>query len=331
MTKRNRIEWVDIAKGIGIILVVLGHVFAAYARQNPTSNVLNEIWFKSIYTFHMPLFFFISGLFVNSWLKRSFRLALKQKIQRLVIPYLFWGIVSLIFLEVYSGKIDLYRFLELIYRPVFVLWFVYSLFIIYLLFYLMKNLLKLNNVSVGIIVIGTFVISIIINSHVPYTDDSFLKVLNGILYGGLYFAVGYFLHDYLLSKPVLIKHLSLFFFLVLIVFSLLNIYIKEPEFFLYKAVISFAFATLGIVMVLLLSILMLRNRNLKHFFSYIGEKTMPIYLMHKIIVEFLSVLTYKFIGNIYLFGIIVFTLSMVICLVATKIIQQFKFSNYILG
>ncbi|MCV3324107.1 hypothetical protein NR458_07395, partial [Pediococcus ethanolidurans] len=143
--------------------------------------------------------------------------------------------------------------------------------------------------------------------------------------------VGYFLHDYLLSKPVLIKHLSLFFFLVLIVFSLLNIYIKEPEFFLYKAVISFAFATLGIVMVLLLSILMLRNRNLKHFFSYIGEKTMPIYLMHKIIVEFLSVLTYKFIGNIYLFGIIVFTLSMVICLVATKIIQQFKFSNYILG
>ena len=46
MTKR--IEWIDIAKGIGIILVVIGHISQI--------KVLNDI----IYSFHMPLFFIIS-------------------------------------------------------------------------------------------------------------------------------------------------------------------------------------------------------------------------------------------------------------------------------
>lgn len=45
----GRIAWVDIAKGLGIFLVVLGHTY----RKNPVQN-----W---IYSFHMPLFFILSG------------------------------------------------------------------------------------------------------------------------------------------------------------------------------------------------------------------------------------------------------------------------------
>ena len=47
--KDNRIEWVDEAKGIGIILVMLGH---CYLNWNFC------FWF---YSFHMPLFFILSG------------------------------------------------------------------------------------------------------------------------------------------------------------------------------------------------------------------------------------------------------------------------------
>lgn len=46
--QKNRIEWIDTAKGIGIILVLLGH-----ADFEPFSKI--------IYMFHIPLFFFISG------------------------------------------------------------------------------------------------------------------------------------------------------------------------------------------------------------------------------------------------------------------------------
>lgn len=49
----TRVEWVDVAKGIGIILVVLGH------NQSPDYII------KFIYSFHMPLFFFLSGYLTN--------------------------------------------------------------------------------------------------------------------------------------------------------------------------------------------------------------------------------------------------------------------------
>ena len=49
--KRN--DFIDFLKGIGIILVVIGHV-----SQNERIN-------DFIYSFHMPLFFFISGFLFN--------------------------------------------------------------------------------------------------------------------------------------------------------------------------------------------------------------------------------------------------------------------------
>lgn len=45
----KRVEWIDTAKGIGLILVILGHLKIDYLSA----------W---IYTFHMPLFFFLSGV-----------------------------------------------------------------------------------------------------------------------------------------------------------------------------------------------------------------------------------------------------------------------------
>lgn len=51
---KQHFRWVDTAKGIGIILVVLGH---AIADTTSTISVFNKI-FGFIYSFHMPLFFF---------------------------------------------------------------------------------------------------------------------------------------------------------------------------------------------------------------------------------------------------------------------------------
>ena len=45
----DRVEWIDAAKGIGIILVVLGHIWLI----GPGQKIINS--------FHMPLFFFLSG------------------------------------------------------------------------------------------------------------------------------------------------------------------------------------------------------------------------------------------------------------------------------
>lgn len=48
----------DIAKGIGIILVVIGHTMSPIM----SGNVVMENVYKILYVFHMPLFFLLSGL-----------------------------------------------------------------------------------------------------------------------------------------------------------------------------------------------------------------------------------------------------------------------------
>lgn len=47
--EKERLSWLDVLKGIGIILVVMGHIYS------------NSIIFNWLYSFHMPLFFFSAG------------------------------------------------------------------------------------------------------------------------------------------------------------------------------------------------------------------------------------------------------------------------------
>ncbi|MGE5775218.1 MAG: acyltransferase family protein [Chloroflexota bacterium] len=74
----KRIEYLDIARGIGILLVVLGHNdFAA----------LSPFFHQVIYSFHIPLFFFLSGYFVDTSL--SFFDYSKKRFHAVLKPYLF--------------------------------------------------------------------------------------------------------------------------------------------------------------------------------------------------------------------------------------------------
>jgi len=58
-TKKKRIEWIDIAKGICIFLVVWGH-----SGDNPFGMVMS--WFR------IPLFFFLSGILFKPIDKENF-------------------------------------------------------------------------------------------------------------------------------------------------------------------------------------------------------------------------------------------------------------------
>lgn len=60
----DRESWVDYAKGIGIILVVYGHVARGLFNSGISVPLnLYHLLDSIVNTFHMPLFFFLSGLF----------------------------------------------------------------------------------------------------------------------------------------------------------------------------------------------------------------------------------------------------------------------------
>jgi fucose 4-O-acetylase-like acetyltransferase len=70
----ERIEWIDIAKGIGILLVIAGHT-------------ISLTYSYPIYAFHMPLFFFLSGL-VHKDKGDSFLVFSLKKANALIRPWI---------------------------------------------------------------------------------------------------------------------------------------------------------------------------------------------------------------------------------------------------
>ncbi|MCH4853769.1 acyltransferase [Bifidobacterium pseudolongum] len=86
----QRILWIDIAKGIAMLLVFYGHLGGA--GDNPWfPNLTGSIWV--VYLFHMPLFFMLSGLTFHP--NKDFRTFFISRFKRLVIPYFFFSIYAL--------------------------------------------------------------------------------------------------------------------------------------------------------------------------------------------------------------------------------------------
>ena len=85
----------DVAKGLGIILVVIGHAWRGLDSAGMISNPdLFQLIDRLIYNFHMPLFFLLSGMTFESWaLKRPFPEAAISRVTRLLWPLALWSYI----------------------------------------------------------------------------------------------------------------------------------------------------------------------------------------------------------------------------------------------
>jgi fucose 4-O-acetylase-like acetyltransferase len=80
----KRYDWVNAIRSIGIMMVVLGHTLG-----------INESVEKYIYSYHMPLFFFISGLVLTTTrLSQDWVDATMHYGRRLLLPYLLFSILT---------------------------------------------------------------------------------------------------------------------------------------------------------------------------------------------------------------------------------------------
>ena len=136
----NRCEWLDCAKGIAILLVVLGHSFQYYLYPDGFENTLP--W-RIVYSFHMPFFFMLSG-FSSGFSKYSkfSNFTLHKKINRLVIPYFSWGLILFPISLFYRGW-SWNLITDFVVKPSHVgLWYLWTLFFIWLLHSLILRLFK---------------------------------------------------------------------------------------------------------------------------------------------------------------------------------------------
>lgn len=94
--KMERIKYLDVLKFFAIYLVVLGHTIQFMTGSD--NSFKEDILFNIIYTFHMPLFAFISGYFSISGLNKSFNSFLYRRSIQLLLPVFSWSIVYVIYI-----------------------------------------------------------------------------------------------------------------------------------------------------------------------------------------------------------------------------------------
>jgi len=293
----NRIQYIDIARGIGILLVVLGHNDFA---------LVSPFVYQVIYSFHMPLFFFLSGFFINPSV--GFWEFVKRRFNSLLKPYLF-TIFMIYFVSVSFEKMSfqtaLFRITKSLYGSGYYLdwvqlWFLPHLFVVSLYAYIFLNLVnKLNNrwLKWGIL-LATLAISIpFLKAFYPFPFQVFGKdyelyglpfSLDLVLLSGFFFILGSEVRqvtsEETFSNPILFAGTGIILLLMNYFFDArIDLNTRLYESFL----INTAESIIGIVFILALSRqLELRSEKLASLFKYFGQISLMILIFHVPIQDF---------------------------------------------
>ena len=285
----------DIAKGIAIILVVYGHVIEHSMAPWGQDFFQNPV-FKIIYTFHMPLFVYISGYLMAFSLKRnSVQDVFKARVKSLFIPFvslavlgtLMTYVLNLIFGKTF-GRVDIAGDLadQLFLKPS--VWFLFTLFVSSgLLIYSVKLEKNFGTVIFAVIY---FLLMII-----PYNDYCALYYIKWFY---LFYLAGYFLNKYnvKVSNPVfyvIIFPVSLIMFIWLSSFWHTNdyIYINKMNFMSYqyfdeilRVIYRYVTGFLGIIVTFYLSGFLLKTKA-AGLLGRIGVYSLDIYIIQMFILE----------------------------------------------
>lgn len=148
----NRISSIDALKGFAIFIVVWGHSLQ-YLRRD--SDFFDNPVFTLIYSFHMPLFFLLSGYFFSSSLKHGFRPFAIGKFRQLLVPCLTWAVIftfaGMAFLLLRGKPMDWRDEVAALWTPSrWPFWFLKELFLSYVLAYLCMKLLKKEWAAFGL-------------------------------------------------------------------------------------------------------------------------------------------------------------------------------------
>lgn len=140
MNNINRDINIDAIKGYAAILVVLGHTIQITVGETWDTVILSQI----IYSFHMPLFMFISGWCSYSMNRNNNWNWLKRRFQSLFVPFCSWIIIDCFI----HCKYDVMQIISILKKTMLMspdqggYWFLYTLFELCLVLFLSNIVLE---------------------------------------------------------------------------------------------------------------------------------------------------------------------------------------------
>ncbi|MCD7808674.1 MAG: acyltransferase family protein [Erysipelotrichaceae bacterium] len=282
---RNKI--VDLAKGIAIILMVIGH---CYSQTN--------IIIKIIYAFHMPFFFIVSGILYRekSFYNNSDIFSLKKHLVTTFVPYFLFGILFSFLINILSYKngfingiiAGMYKLITM--QGISTEWFLPCMFFSQLIFFIIYKIDK-NKLpficSVISLIVGVFV----------SISDVYLTVLWRILIGFGFFSVGFYGRNIFMKMNNLTNN-----FIILLIFILLltlngNVNLVSLEF--SNGFIYIVDSVIGSYLLLQLCHFFVNSSKIigGGYLLYVGKNSIIILVTHMFIIEIVRLVDYKFFDN----------------------------------
>ena len=216
LDKKSRIQYLDTAKGFGILMVCIGH--ACTNRSSTAACRMADI-IRFVTLFHMALFFFINGMLYQTKYSERPLLGSVKKFRAYYIPFVKYNLLFWLFhnlfakLHLISGKLDakdyaydglrayVVSFLKSVvgFRQKFAgaMWFLEALIVISVVFifvdYVVTKLFpKKRIVFLTVAVAGIVLTNRLFNlSEVPYVPVSLTQMVYWGLNGLLFFYLGY--------------------------------------------------------------------------------------------------------------------------------------------
>ena len=205
-TSNIRYQWVDTCKTIGLLLVIIGH-----------GRLLEEEYQQWIFSFHMPLFFVLSGMLYKY---KSPLETIKHDFKRFLIPYLIINMICLVIqgcIMAYLGQLTITNFIHR-FIAIFVVachsgdfnpvsaptWFIIALFIDRIMLSLNKN---------GLYYICMFILSIIGCVLLKMIKFDIWIPFDSAMMAFPFLVIGYY------SKTILYRHFDSLFSVLFIILS----------------------------------------------------------------------------------------------------------------
>ncbi|MCM1467297.1 MAG: acyltransferase [Alistipes sp.] len=339
----RRIDYVDIAKGIGILLVIMGHIEFNYV---PFCGSV-----------HIPLFFILAGFLydIDKTQDRTYRELTGKRVKRLLVPYLIYNMVlyvkyllKLVLSHTFTVELGLRGFLGFVYSSAlfyknvpteenfegFVfgngpLWFltamaVSSVIFYFIIYFVLKHRFDWKKIILSSVVLCalSFLLCRTLPVYLPWSMEA-------ALLGAVFMLMGMCLRRYhVIERTSKMYGLPV---VCLVLFALLhhingaaNLAVQDYGRFMTVYLIL---GLLGTYIVLWLSFWFTRSKAVSGVLSYVGQNTLIILAFHMTIISMMVSVLEKINFNRLLdwggFFVIRFVVGLFGCLVLNEILTRF--------
>jgi fucose 4-O-acetylase-like acetyltransferase len=313
----NRNQWIDYARGICIILVCYRHCFEGLriagldTNSYPSLQVLNVCFFS----FRMPLFFIVSGLFVSRSLqKKTLGNYINNRFSIVFYPLIIWGVLQVTLQLLLKNYVNAQRepidYLNLLVLPrkIEQFWYLNALFFVGALYALLKTLVRLR-------VVHQFILGILFYIVALYWKYNGIVVsfLNDVFFYYIFFAVGDWVSDFLLNEkketvitsPRWLIPSLLIFIVSQTFYTIYNLRYENETDIPYRVFSLFIIASLSGAFFVIQSSVILKQLNMARWLRVIGYHSLYIYLAHLIVIAAVRVVLVKILQVHYIPVIII--------------------------